>query len=130
MAVVCRFFCFLVAVLLFFVADLLLHMLDLDAVFADIETQVGVDAHVLIGDPDQREERDQVAAPVVEQQLVARDEQEESGYVMAEAEFAGKEKKELAAGRVGMALTLADAVLARLAKNFFMRDRPSNASDG
>ena len=59
-----------------------------------------------------------------------RHEQEESGYVMAEAEFAGKEKKELAAGRVGMALTLADAVLARLAENLFVRDRPGNAGDG
>jgi hypothetical protein len=49
---------------------------------------------------------------------------------MAEAEFAGEEEKELAAGRVGMALTLADAVLARLAKNFFMRDRPGYAGDG
>jgi len=91
---------------------------------------VGVNAHVLVGDPDQREERDQVAAPIVKQQLVTGDQQEESGDVMAEAEFAGEEEKELAAGRVGMALTLADAVLARLAENFFVRDRPGNAGDG
>jgi hypothetical protein len=49
---------------------------------------------------------------------------------MAEEEFAGEKKKELSAGRVGMHLTLADAVFARLAKNFFMRDRPGNAGDG
>src|SRR5437868_13022034 len=104
-------------------------MLDLDAVLADIEAQVGVDAHVLVGDPDQREERDQVAAPIVEQQLVAGDEQEESGYVMAETEFAGEEEKELPAGRVGMALGLADAVLARLAENVLVRDRPGDTGD-
>jgi hypothetical protein len=48
---------------------------------------------------------------------------------MAETEFADEEEKKLAAGRVGMALTLADAVFARLAENFFMRDRPGNAGD-
>ena len=32
-------------------------MLDLNAVFADIEAQVSVDAHVLVSDPDEHEER-------------------------------------------------------------------------
>lgn len=55
---------------LFHLFDFFLDVLDLDAVFADIEPQVGVNAHVLVSNPDEREKRNQVAAPVVEQQLV------------------------------------------------------------
>ena len=105
-------------------------MLDLDAIFADVEPQMGVNAHVLVGDPDEREEGDQVAAPVVEQQLVMREHEEKDRHVMAEAEFAGKEEEKFAASWVGMALTLADAIFARLAEDFFMRHGPGDASDG
>ena len=115
---------------LFQLFHFLFHVLDFNAVFADIEAQVGVDAHVLVGDPDQREAADQIAAPIVEQQLVMRDEQEKDSHVMAEAELAGKEEKELAAYRVGMALTLADAIFARLAEDFFMRNGPGDAGNG
>lgn len=104
-------------------------MLDLNAVFADIEPQVGVNAHVLVGNPDQREKGDQVAAPIVEQELVTRKEEEKRCHVMAEAEFAGKQKKELTAGGVGMALALADAIFAGLAKDFFMRHGPGDAGN-
>ena len=105
-------------------------MLDLNTVFTDIETQVGVNAHVLIGDPDEREEGDQVAAPVVEQQLVMREEKEKGRHIMAEAEFAGKQEEKLAACRIGMDLTLTDAIFARLTEDFFMRHRPGDAGDG
>lgn len=110
--------------------NFLFHVLDLNAVFADIETQVSVNAHVLVGNPDEREEGDQVAAPVREQQLVMCEHEEKRRYVMAEAEFAGKEEKELAARRIGMALTLADAIFARLAEDLFMRDSPGDAGNG
>src|SRR5579859_1077995 len=125
-----RFAVFHLLHLLLDLLHLFFHVFDFDAVLADVETQVGVDAHVLIGDPDRREERDQVAAPIVEQQLVMGDEQEEGGYVMAEAEFAGEEEKEFSARGIGMALTLADAVFARLAEDFFVGNRPGNAGDG
>ena len=78
-------------------------MFDFDAVFTDIEPQVRVNAHVLVGDPDESEERYQVAAPIVEQQLVMREKEEKRSYVMAEAELAGKEEEKLAANAVGMA---------------------------
>ena len=105
-------------------------MLDFDAVFADIETQVGINAHVLVGDPDQREKSDEVAAPVVEQQLVMGKEEKKGRHVMAKAEFAGKEEEKLAAYRVGMDLTLTDAIFTRLAKDFFMRHSPGDRGDG
>ncbi len=105
-------------------------MLNLNAVLADIETQAGVDAHVLVGDPDQSEAGNQVAAPVIEQQLVARDEQEKNGHVMAEAELACEKEIKFAAEVDAIVLTLAGAVFAGFAKNFFVRDRPGNAGDG
>ncbi len=105
-------------------------MLDLNAIFADIESQVGVNAHVLVGDPDEREERDQVASPVREQQLVMREHEEKRCDVMAEAEFAGKEEEKFAAGGARMALTLADAKFAWLAEDLFMRYGPGDAGDG
>ena len=108
----------------------LLDVLDFSAVFADIEAQVSVNAHVLVCDPNQREKRDQVAAPVVEEQLVMREDKKKRRDIMTKAEFAGEEEKELAACRVGMALTLADAIIARLTEDFFMRHGPGDAGNG
>lgn len=115
---------------LFHLFHFLLDVLDLSAVFADIETQVSVNAHVLVCDPDEREEGDEITAPVVEQQLVMGKDKEKRRDIMTKAEFAGKEKEKLAAGSVGMALTLADAIIARLTEDFFMRHGPGDAGDG
>lgn len=48
---------------------------------------------------------------------------------MAEAEFARKEEEKLAAGGAGMALTLADAIFARLTEDLFMRHGPGDAGN-
>ena len=104
-------------------------MLDLNAVFADIEPQVGVNAHVLVGDPDQREKGDQISAPIVEQKLVMREDEEKCRDVMTEAEFAGKEEEKLATGGARMALTLASAIFARLTEDFFMRHGPGDTGN-
>jgi hypothetical protein len=104
-------------------------VLDFDAVFADIETQMGVNAHILICNPDEREKGDQVAAPVVEEKFVMGEDEEKRRYVMAETEFASEEEEKLAARGAGMALTLADAIFARLTENFFMRHGPGDAGD-
>jgi len=39
--------------------------LDLDLLVLNVETEVVVDAHILIGNPDEGEEGDKVSAPVV-----------------------------------------------------------------
>src|ERR1035438_1655561 len=49
---------------------------DLHLLLLDIESQVVVDAHVLIGDPDQSEEGDQISAPIGIQEMEASDEDE------------------------------------------------------
>lgn len=48
---------------------------------------------------------------------------------MAEAEFASEEEEKLAASGVGMALTLPDAIFARLAEDLFMRHGPGDAGN-
>ena len=116
--------------LLFHLLHFLFYVLDFDAVFTDIETQVGINAHVLVGDPDEGEKGDQVAAPIVEEKLVVREDEEKCRHIVAEAEFARKEEEKFAAGWVGMALALADAVFAGLTEDFFMRDGPGDAGDG
>jgi len=118
------------SLLLFHLFHFLFHVFDFDAVLANIETQVGVNAHVLVGNPYEGEERDQVAAPIVEQQLVMREDEEKCSDVMAEAELAGKEEKKLAADGVAMDLALADAIFAGLTEDLFMRDGPGDAGNG
>lgn len=55
----------------------------------DIQAQTVVDAHVLIGDPDESEECNQVSTPSGIEQLKARDEQEECSHIVAETVFTG-----------------------------------------
>lgn len=114
---------------LFQLFHFLFYVLDFDTVLADIEAQAGVNAHILIGDPDQREKGNEVPAPVVVEKLVAGDDEEKRRHVVAEAEFAGEEEEELAARGVGMTLTLSDAIFARLTKDFFMRYGPGDTGD-
>ena len=91
---------------------------------------MGVNTHVLVGDPDQCKKGDEVAAPIVEEKLVVGEEEEKCRHIMAEAELAGKQEEKLAASGVGVALTLADAIFTRLAEDFFMRYGPGDAGDG
>ena len=51
--------------------------LDLEALLPNVEPHAGVHVQVQVRDEDQREERDDVALPVVVHQLVAGDEQDE-----------------------------------------------------
>ena len=79
-------------IFIIFVLDifLLLFRFNLDLLVLDIEAKTVVDAHVLIGHPNQREERDEISAPVGIEQLEARNDEEEGGYVVAEAVFASE----------------------------------------
>ena len=88
-----------------------------------------VEAHVLICHPDQGKTADQVPAPILEEQFVACDREKEDGHVMAEAVFAREDEKELAPKRIAVVPALLNAVVARLAKHFFVRYRPGDASN-
>ena len=91
---------------------------DLNLFVLDIESQTVVDAHVLVGDPDQGKSADQVAAPVIEQQGEAGDDEKCRGHVVAEAVLAGEEIEQLAREQPAAGLASRDAPVPRLAACF------------
>ena len=60
---------------------------DLDLLVLDVQTKMVIGTHVLVGHPNQSEERDQVSSPIVVEQFEAGDDQEYRCDVMAEAVF-------------------------------------------
>lgn len=107
----------------------MLFGLDGDVLAFNVEAQPVIDAHILVRNPDQREERDHITAPIVKNQLVACNSQESCGHVMAQAIFAGKKVKQLAPEpRAALALTL--AIFLKFTKNRFVSTGPCDASDG
>src|SRR6185503_13406995 len=88
--------------------------------------QLAEATHVDVGDEHQREERDDVAAPVVEPQVIAGQDQEPDCHVMAEAVFAGEEIEELAFGDRFSVPAARHAVLARLPENLLVGDGPGD----
>src|SRR5215210_1836312 len=114
---------------LHFLSYLLLDV-RLDLLALDVEAEAVVEAHVLVGDPDEGEAADEVAAPVFVEQVVARDEEEEDGDVVAETVFAGEEVEELPLVPAPALLTPPLAVLPRLAEDLLVRHRPGDARDG
>ena len=82
---------------------------DLYLLTLDVETKAVVDAHVLIRNPHQGKQRDQISSPIFIEQLITRDYQKQDRYVVAEAVFAGKQVEKLTPEKIapGLALTLA-----------------------
>ena len=108
----------------------LLHLLNLHSLFLNVQAQMCVEAHILIGNPDQGKAANQVSAPVIEQEFVAREPQKKDCHVVAEAVFTGKNKKELAPEKSRVPLALVDTIVAGLFEDLFMGHRPRNGSDG
>src|SRR5580698_972314 len=99
--------------------DLLLYRLfggDSDVLVLDLKAQPIEDAHVNIGDPDEREPCDEVTAPAEVEHLEAGEDEEECGDVVREAVFAGEEIEELSRYERLAVLGALLAVFARLAK--------------
>src|SRR6266446_2455682 len=63
---------------------------DLYLLTLNVETKAVVDAHVLIRNPHQGEQREQISAPILIEQLVASDDQKQNYYVVAKAIFTGE----------------------------------------
>lgn len=114
-------------------ADFFLNFLfdgDGDVFVLDVEAEAVIEAHVDVGDVDQGEPADEVAAPAGIEELETCDEQEKGGDIVGEAVLAGEEVEELALGGGGAALASFFAELARLAKELLVRDGPGGAGDG
>src|SRR5437588_2990788 len=89
-----------------------------------------VDAHVLIRNPDQGKSGNEIAAPVVIEQLVAGDCQKKNGDVVAEAVFTREDVKELAGDKMRIIFRLASTVLTRFAEDLFVSDCPGDGRNG
>jgi hypothetical protein len=110
----------------FTLLDVLFPGFDFNLLAFDVETKAVVDAHVLICNPYQGEEREQISTPVFIEQLVARDYQKQDCHVVAETIFTGKKIEKFPLEEVAAVVALPLAVLARLSKDFFVSDGPGN----
>jgi hypothetical protein len=90
----------------------------------DFESQAIVGAHVDIGDPDQREFRDDKPAPSSIKHLELGQEQEKRGHVVASAVLAREQVEEFPLIEALAVLTLVFTKFAELPEDFFMGDRP------
>lgn len=95
----------------------------------DVKPQVVVDADVLVCHPDEREERDEISPPAGIKKFELGNDQEERRDVMAEAIFAREKVEEFPARQAIGLFGLLLAVIARLAKNILVGDRPGDARD-
>ena len=82
----------------------------------DVLSNSPVHVHVNIGDPNQREPRNDVAPPVVKEHFESSDEQKRKGDIVAEAEFAGQHVKEFADGQFRMRYAIFCAPRSKLPK--------------
>jgi hypothetical protein len=114
---------------LFYLFDFFLHLLGLKSFDLQIHADIGEHRHVLVRDPDESKEADEVSAPVLKEKLVSGDEQEEGCDVMTEAIFAGEQVEEFALYQRRGFLAAALTIFARFAKDLFMRDRPGDTGD-
>jgi len=76
--------------------QLLLLYLALYPVFFNIDADKAKQTHVHVRYPNQRETGDEITAPIIKQQLIIGNEQENYRNVMAKTIFAGKQVEELA----------------------------------
>jgi hypothetical protein len=111
------------------IVNLLFVRFDFHLFMFNVETQTIVDAHVLVRYPDKGEKGDYVPTPVHVKQFEAHDQQSSGGHVVAEAILAGKQIKEFAAEHRSGLGAFFQAILARLAKDFFVGHSPGDACD-
>ena len=97
--------------------EIAFEVFDLESLLTDVEPQSPEHAHVEVRDPHAREARDDVAAPVRVDELEARHDEREHRDPVAEAVLAREEIEELPLPQGPADLAVADAEVARLAKD-------------
>ena len=113
-----------------FLLHLVLFAFDFDSLPFDVEPQPVENRHVLVRHPNEGKKSKQISAPIVKDELVASDDQKECSYPMTKTVFAGKEIKEFSRQQVRAIAAAARAEFARLTKNFFVSDGPTDAGNG
>jgi hypothetical protein len=109
--------------------DLTLHGGDFETLGLNAQTKAAEAAHVEIRDPDQGKSRNEVAAPIGKEKLIASDDEKKKGYVMAEAVLAGENIEKFARIQATTTPALIVTKLAWLTEHFLMGNRPRDASD-
>jgi len=103
---------------------------NLNSLPFNVESQPVEDGHVLIRDPNQSKETEQIASPVVIDQLEMRYREKERRYPVAEAVFTGKQVEELPLNQSRRLAAAAHTEFPGLAEDLFMRNRPTDARNG
>lgn len=101
---------------------------NFDVLVLDVEAKTVVDAHVVVGDPDQGKEGHEISAPSGVEHLEPRDDQEQDSDVVAETVLAGEQIKKIAPGETAGLARLALTIFAWLTKDFFVSEGPGSAS--
>src|SRR5581483_8318033 len=94
----------------------------------NFQPQTVVDAHVLVGNPHQREKRNQIPAPIRKQKFETSNQQKQRRHIVAEAVFAGEHIKELTPQKTAIVL-LRFRELLHFAEDRLMSRRPRDTSD-
>lgn len=88
------------------------------------DPQPTIETHPLIGDPWQKKKRNDVSAPIVDEQAKAGQDENTYRYPVAKAVLASKYVKKFASEYAAAGFALIAACLAPLTKNFFLGDGP------
>jgi hypothetical protein len=94
---------------------------DFQPIFSNLQAQPAKKAHIDVGQPYQRETRNEIPSPVIEQQGVTGDEHEEDGDVMTQAILAREQVEEFAREEAPARFAFGSAPVARRSKHFFVR---------
>ena len=101
--------------------------MDLHLLVLNVKPKMVIDAQVLIRYPNQCEEGDQVAPPIVVKEFKTGENQNRRCNVVAETVFAGKQIKELSSRECSGIFRLLLTIVARFAEDSFVGDRPCDA---
>ena len=110
--------------------DFVFNSFRFEAAKFQVHAEMGVDGHVEVCHPDESEESDDVAAPILAKQLEAGECEKDGRYVMAEAILTSEKVEEFALNDVATALAATYAIVADFAQYLFVGNRPCDRRDG
>jgi hypothetical protein len=109
--------------------DLLLRRFCFDLLSRDVDPQTAIQIQIGVGDEDQGEKGDHIAAPIKKEQVIMGQKQESGGYIMAEAVFAGEEVKEFSLDELAAILASLCAIISHLSEDFLKDHRSRYGGD-
>ena len=114
----------------FLVLNFLFDLFCIQTLHLEVNADVRVHRHVLVGDPHEGKPGDEISPPVEKKKFVAGEDEKEQRHVVAETVLAREQVEELALPERLAFATTTDAVLARLTKDLLVSDGPGDAGYG